>query len=752
MISLLLLALLSQDVTQDLEKADEALNSGKFDTAIELYTKVFKQDPKQVDCLVGRSRAKLGKKDFDGAIEDASLAIKSGAISSHVFVYRAMAKRGKKDLDGAVVDLRWAIVADPSNVHTYLLKASYREEAGDLDGAIEDCSDAIQINGRKAEVWHERADLKRKKGNPAGAVKDYSKAVELEPDNLEHYYGRALSSIDNSSYDPAIQDLHKVLEFDPKHFPATYFLGVAAGARKDRAGAVDWYSKALALQPDNVQALVQRAALEIELGRLDAAIADSGRALKLSPDDAGAVYRRATALTGKGEWKEAIAAYARLKEVFRKDWGGADAMLAVLPELAAESSAEPVAKRLTDRARALIAKKSYGAAIGILEEVIQLDVRAKAAYELLAQAHDERDDNTKFGDHVAAIHRAFDVVELGQGLSPSTRRIILKRSSMVLGGLLWLARHQSADGRWSADGFGEACGKDGSPRCEGKGRSGNDLRATSLVLLAFLGAGYSQLSKDDYGEGSIGKNVTAGLAWLLRHQNADGSFGDPKSDRFIRDHALATIAMSEAYGMTAAESCKIPAAKAVAFLISVKIRGAGWPRVKADAAIEAETTGWALLALWSAQMSEIAGAREELKEALEMAQSSVLGEKPLEGSLGELLVLSAMACTRSLGKDPEPRLDKQVPDAADPIRLYVGTLAVRFGGKDDRWKSWKDRIKPIVVTAAPAIGDNLCVAGSWNPDPKEGRLMATAFDVLTLELYYGYVNAFGSASELKDEK
>ena len=94
--ALLLVALLSQDVTKDLENADAALNSGDFDTAIGLYTKAFRQDPKQVECLVGRSRAKLGKKDFDGAIDDATLAIKSGLQNSHVFVYRAMAKYGKK--------------------------------------------------------------------------------------------------------------------------------------------------------------------------------------------------------------------------------------------------------------------------------------------------------------------------------------------------------------------------------------------------------------------------------------------------------------------------------------------------------------------------------------------------------------------------------------------------------------------------------------------------------------------------------
>jgi hypothetical protein len=210
--------------------------------------------------------------------------------------------------------------------------------------------------------------------------------------------------------------------------------------------------------------------------------------------------------------------------------------------------------------------------------------------------------------------------------------------------------------------------------------------------------------------------------------------------------------MSEAYGMTAAAQLQEPATKAVVFLVSRKIAGKGWPKTKAEAGANAETTGWALLALWSAWRSEIPGAEKELKEALEMARSSVLSGKPLEGGLAELLGMAAAACTRKPGKELEPRLDKLVPDPADLLRLYVGTLAMRYGGSEARWKAWKERIKPLIVTPAPPVGDNLCVAGSWNPDPKEGRLMTTTFNVLTLELYYGYLNTLGSMEEPKDDK
>ena len=65
--------------------------------------------------------------------------------------------------------------------------------------------------------------------------------------------------------------------------------------------------------------------------------------------------------------------------------------------------------------------------------------------------------------------------------------------SSVLAVLRWLARHQGPDGGWAAEGFHAQC--KGS-RCGGIGERDYDAGVTGLSILAFLGAGYSQISKD----------------------------------------------------------------------------------------------------------------------------------------------------------------------------------------------------------------------------------------------------------------
>jgi hypothetical protein len=66
--------------------------------------------------------------------------------------------------------------------------------------------------------------------------------------------------------------------------------------------------------------------------------------------------------------------------------------------------------------------------------------------------------------------------------------------SAVTAALRWLGRHQNGDGSWSASGFSHKCI---NGKCSGGGEADYDTGVTSLSLLAFLGAGFSQLSRDE---------------------------------------------------------------------------------------------------------------------------------------------------------------------------------------------------------------------------------------------------------------
>ncbi len=155
--------------------------------------------------------------------------------------------------------------------------------------------------------------------------------------------------------------------------------------------------------------------------------------------------------------------------------------------------------------------------------------------------------------------------------------------SPVLAGLLWALRHQNNDGSWGDE-----------PTTLGN-RTIGKTGITSLVLLSLLGAGYSHLSKDEYDGIPVGVLIKKGTDWLLAQQREDGTFRSGFDDRF--DQALAVLALSETYGMTASMRLKDPTTRAMDALLELQGPDGSWGG--------GATTPWAVEALVSASTSEV---------------------------------------------------------------------------------------------------------------------------------------------------
>ena len=111
--------------------------------------------------------------------------------------------------------------------------------------------------------------------------------------------------------------------------------------------------------------------------------------------------------------------------------------------------------------------------------------------------------------------------------------------------LRWMAANQSADGRWDADEFGSgkvSFDENGVDR-KFAGKEA-DTGLTALVMLSFLGAGYT------HEEGRYAVEVDRALDWLISQQADDGNLcGNAEHFARMYCHAMATYSLAEAYGM-----------------------------------------------------------------------------------------------------------------------------------------------------------------------------------------------------------
>jgi hypothetical protein len=257
-----------------------------------------------------------------------------------------------------------------------------------------------------------------------------------------------------------------------------------------------------------------------------------------------------------------------------------------------------------------------------------------------------------------------------------------------------------------------------------------DVELTGLVLLCFLSAGYTHLSQDGVGEPSLGAAscstfgmvVKRGLRWLLDRQDAKGAF-DSKNPAA---NAIAAMALSEAYGMTASSFLRDPAQKALDWVVK-------------ERSVDDRFLAWKALLLRSAELNELRFGVAELRRLQEQ-----LAEKT-----GLLASSSAFILNRRDMKVMDGvLLEKLIPSSMElpSEELLIASLGIyHWGGPTSAaWKSWSEPLKNLLLSGQKG-GAAGCCKGSWVGRNLSARLRSTALNSLTLMLYYRYSNHFGVA-------
>jgi serine/threonine-protein kinase len=336
--------------------------------------------------------------------------------------------------------------------------------------------------------------------------------------------------------------------------------------------------------------------------------------------------------------------------------------------------------------------------------------------------------------------------------------------------LRWLARHQAPEGFWPTSLAPAACPEKGCEPvlvlvpC--------DVGVTGLALLAFQGAGIGPSSAIELAGAPAGKTVRRAAAWLVSHQQPDGSIVVPGSTKPVLEHLIATAALcAVASSMPAAEAATFQEAarRAVKFALACQHKSSGWGYAAAPPAPDSWVTSWGALALLTARDAGIeipkpclAGTLQWFDSMTDRTDFHVAYNPTVSGKIHYLLnatylnheTLSASAglvrwvlegktsgpvtaAERFLQRDP-PNAELQ---RRDFCYAFWGTmfLAQRHQRKGADWSFWvmatEREILPLQESA------DTCALGSWAPADRwgmfAGKSYAAALNALTLEVAAG---------------
>jgi tetratricopeptide (TPR) repeat protein len=171
-----------------------------------------------------------------------------------------------------------------------------------------DRANLLQKMGRHAmalrELYYNRGDLRSALGDVAGAVEDFRFVLDMAPDYLQARVALA-ALLPAAQAVPLLQEGLLLAPEEPRLHCA---LGLSLMDEQPSL-AREAFETALKLDPDLVEALVNRAVIGIAEGENAAAIADLNHALDLQPGNPQVLFNRGHAYEAVGRHSDAIADY-----------------------------------------------------------------------------------------------------------------------------------------------------------------------------------------------------------------------------------------------------------------------------------------------------------------------------------------------------------------------------------------------------------------------------------------------------------
>lgn len=325
-------------------------------------------------------------------------------------------------------------------------------------------------------------------------------------------------------------------------------------------------------------------------------------------------------------------------------------------------------------------------------------------------------------------------------------------------GLAWIVRHQKADGSWVLN-ASETC-----QACPSQGTIVSQTGATGLALLPLLGAGYSHTVKSRHQAA-----VRRGLDWLCANQQENGDLhvgGNGIS--WLYSHAIASMALCEAYGLSRDPELREPALRAIRFIVESQDPTTGGWRYRPGQAGDTSVFGWNIFALRSANLAgmeipkrTLRGCTDYLNLAAADGKKVLYAYQPNQAA-SPVMTAEALVGRQLLGwRRENPSLIKGAGRVAAHLEksedrniyywYYATQLLHNMRGKD--WERWNPHVREALIRTQ--VRDDDCTNGSWDPSsPSQdrwgnagGRLFQTSLSILTLEVYYRYLPLYRTADE-----
>jgi len=276
------------------------------------------KDPGNADLYNKRALIYMSIKEFSGAVNDSKRAIKIDSTlpayyNTLVDAYFSQNNtRQAKDLleivekkfpentvallksaelyflvrqyQKAIDQVNKALKVDAALAKGYFLKGSIYRESGDTARAISSLETAIEQDNQYEDAYYDLGIIYAARRNPI-ALEYYNNVLRVNPNNEDARYARARLLQDVNKPDEAIAEYSAILLKNKKCDICYYNMGaIYIEMKKDNEKAVEYFSKAIEINPEYVGAYFARGYSYSKMDKKDKAKADYEACLRISPN------------------------------------------------------------------------------------------------------------------------------------------------------------------------------------------------------------------------------------------------------------------------------------------------------------------------------------------------------------------------------------------------------------------------------------------------------------------------------------
>jgi len=295
--------------------------SGNFKQAENLYKKILKKQPDNIDVLhmLGVIHSELG--NYELAIKYIKKVLQSNSSDYHAYYNLGNAFRLNGQPEEAIDSYQKVIQINPYFAEAYHNLGIVLQGKGQLDEAITCYQKAIQLNPDFYNAYYNLGNIFRDKGQFDEAVTSYQKAIELYPDNSWAYCNLGFIFQNKGQLDEAIACYQKAIKLDPYITEAYSNLGILLQKKERPDEAIACYRKAIELNPNHANTYYNLGIILQDKGELDEAIACYQKVIQLTPGFYNAYSNLGNIFKDKGQFDGAMTFYKKTIELNPGDAG-----------------------------------------------------------------------------------------------------------------------------------------------------------------------------------------------------------------------------------------------------------------------------------------------------------------------------------------------------------------------------------------------------------------------------------------------